>query len=288
MTVETIGNLLKGFEGRFAAEAVVSPEHSQKPSSRPASAGHQAGRRPRRLSDRQRGTFLGIAASRVKAEAAHRQRCWLRRLDVGHESGYRMHQARWNALAAVIEPLLARLDIATLCLGWLDANGSFRLNRQRGIAEDAGLGESRLSRLLGALEKVGYLRRKFRRIYSFGKTWITRVTLHVRPRFFIDLGLGHQLAAARTHKKQIRQKALAEAKQREQQRLMNALLGQYRQAERQKKAEQRERREVQQQVQQARQYQARAQTDRWQAFREAHAHLGDSEILALWRRQNPG
>jgi DNA-binding transcriptional MocR family regulator len=108
------------------------------------------------------------------------------------------------------EPLLARLDLATLALGWLDGQtGAFRLNRQRGLAEDTGLSECCVSRTLTALESAGYLRRRVRRIFKHGKHWVSRWTIHVRPRFFIDLGLGHQLAEERTRKKAKRDKVLA-------------------------------------------------------------------------------
>ncbi len=167
----------------------------------PALAGPAAGRRPRTLSERQRAGVLGLTAERVGEEATTRGRRWLRRLDTIHASGCRTKQQRWNALAALAEPMLARLDLATLALGWLDERGAFRLNRQRGLSEDSGLSESCVSRTLSALEAARYVRRKVRRIFHNGQRWITRVTIHLRPQFFIDLGLGHQLAQARTRKK---------------------------------------------------------------------------------------
>lgn len=181
----------------------------------PVLAGAGAGREPRRLSEKQRAGFLGTAAERVVQEARERGRRWLRRMDK-HESGCRTKQQRWDALAALAEPLLARVDLATLALGWLDAKGKFRLNRQRGLAEDTGLSECRVSRTLSTLEKAGYVRRRVRRIFHNGKQWITRVTIHLRPRFFIDLGLGHQLAEARTRKKARREATLREAARQQQ------------------------------------------------------------------------
>ncbi|MFC0669446.1 hypothetical protein ACFSKY_06380 [Azotobacter chroococcum] len=182
-----------------------------------AVAGHAAGRRPRALSEKQRRGLLGTAAARVAEEARERKRRWLRRLDTIHASGCRTKRQRWDALAAMAEPMLARLDLATLALGWLDENGAFRLNRQRGLAEDTGLSECRVSRTLSALEAAGYVRRRVRRIFKHGQQWVTRVTIHLRPRFFIDLGLGHQLAEARTRKKAQRESLLRGVKVREQQ-----------------------------------------------------------------------
>lgn len=159
-------------------------------------------RRPRTLTDSQRGTFLGTAAERVREEAKARQCKWLRDFDDYQASGYRTNQKRWDSLAEIIEPILARVDIATLVLGYIDnKTGDFHLNRQRGLSEDTSLQEWTVSRLMTALEKSGYVRRKMRRIFHNGRYWITRVTINIRPRFFIHLGLGHQLAEARTQKK---------------------------------------------------------------------------------------
>jgi len=194
-------------------------------SAAPALAGHAAGRRPRALSEKQRKQFnlLGMAADRVSEEARDRGRRWLRRLDTIHASGCRSKQQRWTALAALVSPMLARLDLATLCLGWLDENGAFRLNRQRGLAEDSGLSECRVSRTLTALEAAGYVRRRTRRIFKNGQHWVTRVTIHVRPRFFIDLGLGHMLAEVRTRKKAQREAQLRDVRVRQQQAALNEL-----------------------------------------------------------------
>ena len=166
-------------------------------------------RRPRALTESQRQTFLGTAAERVREEAQSRKCKWLRPFDCYQHSGYRTNQTRWDSLAEIIEPILARLDIATLVLGWIDKDtGDFHLNRQRGLAEDTSLQEWTVSRLLKALEAANYIKRKMRRICHNGRYWITRVTLNIRPRFFIDLGLGHQLAEARTQKKAKRDQLL--------------------------------------------------------------------------------
>jgi hypothetical protein len=166
-------------------------------------------RRPRALTDAQRRTFLGTAAERVCEEAKNRQCKWLRDFDTFQSSGYRTSQKRWDSLAELIEPILARLDIATLVLGYLDKAGEFRLNRQRGLSEDTSLQEWTVSRVMGALEASKMVYRKMRRICHNGRYWITRVTINVRPRFFIQLGLGYQLAEARTEKKAKRNQLLA-------------------------------------------------------------------------------
>jgi len=166
-------------------------------------------RRPRALTDAQRRTFLGTAAERVREEAKDRQCKWLRDFDTFQTSGYRTSQTRWDSLVEIIEPILARLDIATLVLGYMDKAGEFRLNRQRGLAEDTTLQEWTVSRLMGALESSKLVYRKMRRICHNGRYWITRVTINIRPRFFIQLGLGYQLAEARSQKKAKRKQLLA-------------------------------------------------------------------------------
>lgn len=162
--------------------------------------GHQVVRRPRKLSEKQAKTFLGEAVKRIKGEACDRSGKYLRCLDTVHQAGGRTRAERWQALAAIAEPLLARLDIATGVLGYLDNHGQFRLNRQNGLAEDAGISPSRLCRLLKALEKAKYTLRKIKRLYRNGQRWVCRITIYVRPRFFIDLGLGFLHAASRSAK----------------------------------------------------------------------------------------
>ena len=158
--------------------------------------------RKRTLTELQRYTVLGRAAARVREEARCRQCKWLRPLDTFQESGYRTSQTRWNAIAEMIEPMLARMDFATLTLGWLDQeSGHFRFNRQRGLSEDTTLKEWTVSRSLKALEAAKYVRRKFLRSYHNGLGWITRVAIIIRPRFFIHLGLEQELARVREKKK---------------------------------------------------------------------------------------
>ncbi|MFG0501123.1 hypothetical protein ACF8GD_00450 [Pseudomonas putida] len=157
-------------------------------------------RRLRGLSTKQQLAFDGLlskALYRVQEEAEKREAKYLRRFDDINATGCRTYQQRWDALARMMGPMLARLNLATMVLGYLNEKGHFRLNRQRGLAEDSGVAEWTVSRVLTDLEEAKYIRRKFRRIFHNGKQWITRVTINVRPRFFIDLGLGHLLAEAR-------------------------------------------------------------------------------------------
>lgn len=160
-------------------------------------------RRLRGLSDNQKSAFDGLfakAEERVQEEAKSRQARWLRRLDCLSRCGYRTYQQKWDTLARIIGPMLARLDLSTMVLGYYK-DGEYRLNRQRGLSEDSGINEWTVSRLLSDLEAAKYIRRKQRRIFHNGKQWITRTTINVRAQFFIDLGLGHLLAQARSDMK---------------------------------------------------------------------------------------
>lgn len=223
-------------------------------------------RRPRALTDAQRRTFLGTAAERVREEAKNRQCKWLRDFDTFQASGYRTSQQRWDALAELIEPVLARLDIATLVMGYLDKAGEFRLNRQRGLAEDTTLQEWTVSRVMGALEASKMVYRKMRRICFNGRFWITRVTINIRPRFFIQLGLGYQLAEARTQKKAKRNQLLATfGKQRADALISNAADRETRKSSHLKAQAARRRQEAQTQAQ-AEEDKARARAAAWAEF----------------------
>lgn len=250
-------------------------------------AGPEAGRRPRALSDKQRATFLGAAAARVNEEARTRAGRWIRRLDTIHKSGCRTKQQRWDALAAIAEPLFARVDVATLCLGWLDDSGAFRLNRQRGLAHDGALSECRVSRTLADLERAGYVRRRVRRIFKNGQHWVSRVTIHLRPRFFVDLGLGHKLAEARTAKKAVRTRRLREIAARQQQGALQEL------ADRQQRRESHKRAAGARQTQAAEQANVRrisaesARVETWARLVEENPGKGPAELRAMLDKLHP-
>lgn len=198
-------------------------EHAPAKAVKPV-AGPDAGQQPRGLSDKQlKIPLLRLAFERIGEEVRQRDRRWLRRLDHIHASGCRTKQQRWDALGAMAETLLARLDLSNLCLGWFDADGRFRLNRQRRIAESSAMTDCRVSRTLSALEDAGYVTRRFSRIYKFGQHWITRVTIHLRRRFFVDLGLGHVLAETVARARSKRNMHLGRVKARQQQEALQEL-----------------------------------------------------------------
>ncbi|SER25104.1 hypothetical protein SAMN04244573_03199 [Azotobacter beijerinckii] len=261
-------------------------DHRPAPPFKPV-AGHEAGRRPRSLSDKQRATFLGTAVERVIEEARTRAGRWIRRLDTIHKSGCRTKQQRWNALAALAEPILARVDLATLCLGWLDESGAFRLNRQRGLAQDGDLTECRVSRTLTDLERAGYVRRRVRRIYKHGMHWISRVTLHLRPRFFIDLGLSHQLAEARTKKKVARERKLREISARQQKDALQELADQQQRRESHRRAEGARRAQAEQQANVQHIEYARERAAELHRLALAYPDKSRAELVAILDRTHP-
>lgn len=250
-------------------------------------AGHAAGRRPRSLSDKQRATFLGLAVARVNEEARTRAGRWIRRLDTIHKSGVRTKQQRWDALAAMAEPIFARVDLATLCLGWLDDSGAFRLNRQRGLAHDGDLTECRVSRTLADLERAGYVRRRVRRIFKNGQHWVSRVTIHLRPRFFIDLGLGHKLAEARTAKKIVREKRLREIAARRQQSALQELTDRQQRRESHRRAEGARQSSAVAQANVRRLDAARARAEALTALVAQHPDKSRAELVAMLDRLHP-
>lgn len=253
----------------------------------PAAPYQPAGRRPRSLSDKQRATFLGQAVARVNEEARTRAGRWIRRLDTIHKSGVRTKQQRWDALAAMAEPIFARVDLATLCLGWLDDSGAFRLNRQRGLAHDGDLTECRVSRTLADLERAGYVRRRVRRIFKNGQHWVSRVTIHLRPRFFIDLGLGHKLAEARTAKKIVREKRLREIAARRQQSALQELTDRQQRRESHRRAEGARQSSAVAQANVRRIDAARARAEALTALVTQHPDKSRAELVAMLDRLHP-
>lgn len=252
---------------------------------KPSSPSKIVSRNPGKLSEKQAQTFLGEAARRIRTECKTRAGTWLWRLDRIHKSGCRTKQQRWDALAAIAESLMSRVDLATLVLGWMDGNGDFRLNRQRRLVDDGGLTDCRVSRTLKALEEAGYIRRKQRRLFKDGVRWMTRTMIHLRPRLFIDLGLGHLLSAARTRKKSERTRKLGAVKQRQHMEALQALTYHHQKQQRKRAAQAREGRVL------AAQYAALSVADRRQQavslleLKAQYPDLSDQDILILLRQQ---
>lgn len=231
------------------------------------------------------GGLFNKAIARVHEEADKREGKFLRRFDDINDS--RTYQQRWDALAELIGPMCARLDLAQLVVGWMDQHGKMHVNRQRKLCEDSGVREWTLSRLLSDLERAGYVRRKFRRIFYKGKQWITRVTLHVRRRFFIDLGLGHELAEAQTRKRVERRTVLGVA-QTNQRKAFDKEAAAAKMRKQSHDGAQRAARQKQQQQQQVNKIEyKKAWTAAWVEFAQARPDLGKMQLAQAFAREFP-
>lgn len=292
MTVKAVRSLLSAmspasgvYAGLASSEPLAEPPFEKCTVQGPV--GHRSVRRLNKLSEKQSRTFLGMAVKRIRGEAADRSGQYLRRLDNIHQGGSRSRAERWQALSAVAEPLLCRLDLATGVLGYLDNNGQFQLSRQNKLAEDAGISPVRLSRLVHALIKAKYALRKIKRLYKEGKKWVCRITIYMRHAFFHDLGLGMEHATARTAKAKTYRKKKRLADHNDMQARMSAL------------AEAQARRMSHRAAQGKRESSAAAtaNTNRIEATRrkaaaiselaKANPGLGHAELMALYSSSDP-
>lgn len=176
---------------------------------------NQRKRRPRQLSTKQLRLPFFRAALATMQLAGECRKSLLPRLLYRANSGRKTRSEIYEALAAAAEPMLARLDLATGVLGWLDKNGNFRLNNQKGIARDAGLSSSVFNRLIKVLAECGYVHKQVARIgvkdQQHGAHLIrTRVLIRFTSLFFADLGLSLRYGLAKRNARKRRKKALIE------------------------------------------------------------------------------
>lgn len=155
------------------------------------------------------------AALERLSDAAQLQAQFLPRLAHVHRSGRRTRTEVYAALAAAAEPMLARLDLATGVLGWMDDQGHFRLNTQFRIAEDAELAPSVFNRLMKRMVQAGYAVRRTELIRvkdrEHGVSLIrTRCLVMFTRIFWRHLGLSLQYGMARKAAIKRRKRLLAE------------------------------------------------------------------------------
>ena len=115
----------------------------------------------------------------------------------------------FDNLAAISGPMLARYDLATGILGWLEEDGQFRLNTQRGLALDSGLAPACLNRLIKRLGSVGYVKRRIELVTGKenGEQFVrTRVLIQFTDLFWrhMRLSLAHGLARKAARKRRLR------------------------------------------------------------------------------------
>lgn len=116
----------------------------------------------------------------------------------------------YRALAAVASPMLARYDLATGILGWLEEDGRFCLNSQRRLAHDSELSSAVLNRLIKRLASAGYVKRRIELVSgrSNGEQYVrTRVLIQFTDLFWrhMNLSLVHGMARKAARKRRQRQ-----------------------------------------------------------------------------------
>lgn len=175
---------------------------------------------PRRLTDKQRShPLLAAALERLQSLSSSGRGMYLRRLDTVHDSGRRTRSEVFQLLAKSAEQILARLDLATGVLGYLDADGSFRLFTQRNVAIDGGVSTAAFNRALRLVDRAGYAVRRIERIAvrnrENGAQFVrTRVLVMLTEKFFRDLGLAVAWKKAQTWARKRRARQIAGIQQR--------------------------------------------------------------------------
>lgn len=152
--------------------------------------------------------FLGRALATLQAlpEARDQLLPRLRRARGDRQTRIEVYQA----LAAISSPMLARYDLATGILGWLEDDGQFCLNSQRRLAHDSGLSPAVLNRLIKRLAAVGYAKRRIELVSgrSNGEQYVrTRVLIQFTDLFWrhLNLSLAHGMARKAARKRRQRQ-----------------------------------------------------------------------------------
>lgn len=185
----------------------------------------------RTLSEKQRRLpFFAQALATLHALPQRRDQL-LPRLARLNPSGRRTRIEVYENLAAAAEPILARYDLATGVLGWLDEGGNFRLNSQCRIAADSGLPPACLNRLFKHMDRAGYVVRRLQLVAGreHGVQFVrTRVLIRFTDLFWRQLGLSLKHALAR--------KAARKRRARRVDAINEARLGRFKQKEAMRKA----------------------------------------------------
>ncbi|GAB3478654.1 hypothetical protein [Azotobacter salinestris] len=189
-----------------------NPRHPASPTaglSAPARPDLGYSSQPRRLSEAQlKLPFFRKALARLESIAQTRAQLLPRLIRTnGNERITRIEV--YHNLSAVADPLLARLDLATGVLGWLDEGGNFRLNNQKNLAHDAGLLPACLNRLFKLLEGANYLTRRVERIAvrEHGIQLVrTRVMIRFTDLFWrhLQMSFVHTMARKAARKRRLR------------------------------------------------------------------------------------
>jgi hypothetical protein len=151
--------------------------------------------------------ILSLAAERAKEWFFSPEKCPLFR----PESERQLRSERREAIQVVLEFLLSRLDLASLCVGVPTMKNGFIDLDMTAIVEGTGLGQRRCERAIGNLKEAGFMEVKQPRFQNdeghyFGLRAIRLMTV----RFFEWLGLGPMLARERARSSKALKKRLAQ------------------------------------------------------------------------------
>ncbi|UQZ91195.1 hypothetical protein C4J81_06625 [Deltaproteobacteria bacterium Smac51] len=150
--------------------------------------------------------ILSLAAERAKEWFWCPQKCPL--LDTSAERQTRSE--RREAIQVVLEYLLSRLDLVTLCVGTPTLNHGFIDLDMNSIVDGTGLGQRRCERAIGDLKEAGFMEvAQPRHRNEDGKYVGLRAIRYLTARFFEWLGLGPMLARERARASKALKKRLA-------------------------------------------------------------------------------
>jgi hypothetical protein len=138
--------------------------------------------------------ILSLAAERAKEWFFAPEKCPLFRAD----SERQLRSERREAIQVVLEFLLSRLDLASLCVGTPTMKDGFIDLDMKTIALGTGLGQRRCERAIRNLKGAGFMDVKQPRFQSEdGRYFGLRAIRLLTVRFFEWLGLGPMLARER-------------------------------------------------------------------------------------------
>jgi hypothetical protein len=149
--------------------------------------------------------ILSLAAERAKEWFFAPEKCPLLRGD----SERRLRSERREAIQVVLEFLLSRLDLASLCAGRPTMTDGFIDLDMEAIVAGAGLGRRRCERAIRNLKEAGFMEVKQPRSQNEdGRYFGLRAIRVLTTRFFEWLGLGPMLARERARASKVLKKRL--------------------------------------------------------------------------------
>jgi hypothetical protein len=150
--------------------------------------------------------ILSLAAERAKEWFWNPQKCPLLEANADRQT----RSERREAIQVVLEYLLSRLDLVTLCVGAPTLNHGFVDLDMNAIVDGTGLGQRRCERAIGDLKEAGFMEVAQPRYRSDdGKYVGLRAIRCLTVSFFEWLDLGPMLARERARASQALKKRLA-------------------------------------------------------------------------------